>query len=547
MELSDMSEWCYLLQIYADNGTDKYKIGRTKNIKARLKAAEYRNAIVHETIQLNNSMKCESEIIREFKKEFIQVTKDDKGGYGKEYFRGELDQIRIKFKEICSKYQPDENREIDEEPYQKAELEVKSTYGEEPTKEDHSITDAIRSKPFVLHEVMLNHFHEISWNTYSIGDNSIRIYKYRGIPEARIEQLLNTGLITASSLCTSLGISGQSLGAYFRSFNFYSQLMLIDSSLPRIGYVYLIIFENTFKIGRTENFDRRYDTRTRENALELVPVANHDRVERELIQAYKEAGYELAQGHEYFKLDNVHHVQTIFKRVLMGKEILSHDWKDSKLVQMYRLPKYGPRVSMHPSVAEIIVNKFAIDEDQRKSILQFLTLVNNQISNGYFDQIYDNQNDSVCSYWQYFNYIAIRRWKDDKVNVSRLFNSIKKVNGKTVYRTVREVVNVLIENKKIKEAFHKRYPDKTMMEYCENHEQSYLSGYYLDIILVPSFVSRASTEALLDVNHLLLYLGSEAFAGSSVDEAKTNLQLHKFLSEKKLIHNEISYGLNDDS
>ena len=437
-----MSEWCYLLQVYADNGTDKYKIGRTKNIKARLRAAEYRNAIVHETIQLNDSIKCESEIIREFKKEFIQVTKDDKGGYGKEYFRGELDQIRIKFKEICSKYQSDENTKIDEEPSQKVELE------EEPTKEDHSITVAIRSKPFVLHEVMLNHFHEISWNTYSIGDNSIRIYKYRGIPEARIEQLLNTGLITASSLCTSLGISGQSLGAYFRSFNFYSQLMLIDSSLPRIGYVYLIIFENTFKIGRTENFYRRYDTRTRENTLELVPVANHDRVERELIQAYKEAGYELAQGHEYFKLDNVHHVQTIFKRVLMGKEILSHDWKESKLVQMYRLPKYGPRVSMHPSVAEIIVNKFAIDEDQRKSILQFLTLVNNQISNGYFDQIYDNQNDSVCSYWQYFNYLAIRRWKDDKVNVSRLFNSIKKVNGKTVYRTVREVVQTSLSMEK---------------------------------------------------------------------------------------------------
>ena len=104
MELSEMSEWCYLLQIYADNGTDKYKIGRTNNIKSRLRSAEYRNAIVHETIQLNDSRKCESEIIREFKKEFVQVTKDDKGGYGKEYFRGELDEMLKKFKEICSKY-----------------------------------------------------------------------------------------------------------------------------------------------------------------------------------------------------------------------------------------------------------------------------------------------------------------------------------------------------------------------------------------------------------------------------------------------------------
>ena len=323
--------------------------------------------------------------------------------------------------------------------------------------------------------------------------------------------------------------------------------MLIDSSLPRIGYVYLIIFENTFKIGRTENLDRRYDTRTREKALFIIPVSNHIMIERELIQAYRSAGYETVQGNEYFKLDNVHHVQTIFKRVLDGKEIPSYQWRDSSFIQSYTINTTSPRISFHPRVSEIIVNKFIQDEDKRRKFNQFLDLISKQISNGYFDQIFDNYNDSVCSYWQYFNFIAIRRWKDDKVNVSRLFNSIKKVNGKTVYRTVREVINVLIENKKIKEAFHKRYPDKTMMEYCENHEQPYLSGYYLGIILVPTFVSRASTEALLDINHLLLYLGLEAFAGSSVDEAKTNIQLHKYLSERKLIHNEISYGLNEDS
>lgn len=30
-----MSEWCYFLQICADNGTDKYKIGRTGNFDRR--------------------------------------------------------------------------------------------------------------------------------------------------------------------------------------------------------------------------------------------------------------------------------------------------------------------------------------------------------------------------------------------------------------------------------------------------------------------------------------------------------------------------------
>ena len=68
------------------------------------------------------------------------------------------------------------------------------------------------------------------------------------------------------------------------------------------------------------------------------------------------------------------------------------------------------------------------------------------------------------------------------------------------------------------------------------------------MVLVPTFVGRASSEALLDLNELLLYLGSEAFAGSSVKEAKTSLQLHKYLSEKNLIHQKphdfFSFGLS---
>lgn len=99
-----MAEWCYLIQLYADKGTDKYKIGRTKDIEYRLKAPEYRNAVVYETIQLFHSVQCETEIIRTFRDKFIQVRQDDKGSYGKEYFRGELDEIRKLFKEICSKY-----------------------------------------------------------------------------------------------------------------------------------------------------------------------------------------------------------------------------------------------------------------------------------------------------------------------------------------------------------------------------------------------------------------------------------------------------------
>ena len=386
-----------------------------------------------------------------------------------------------------------------------------------------------------------NHYFTISWNTYSQGENSIRLYRYRHLPNKTLEQLLSNGFIIPSSLCEALGITTQRLGAYLRYFNFYAQLMMIDPSLPRMGYVYLIIFENTFKIGKTGNFDRRYDVQTRSKDPLVVPVSNHDMVERELIQAYRAAGYETVQGNEYFKLDNEYHVKTIFKNTLTGKEILPYDWRNSRLIQMYRLPNDESKLCFHPKVCEIFVNKFTENEDERRKFNQFLDLISKQISNGYFDQIYDNQNASTCSYWQYFNFIAIRRWKDDKVNVSRLFNSIKKQTKNHNQRPVSEIVRSIAENKKIKVAFEKKFPGKTIMEYCENHEQPYLSGYYLDIILVPTFVGRASTEALLDLNELLLYLGSDAFVGSSIDEAKTNLQLHKYLSERNLIYHEVCY------
>ena len=394
-----------------------------------------------------------------------------------------------------------------------------------------------------------NHYFTISWNTFGVGDDNVRFYKYRGLPGIILTQLLSNGFITIKSLRQALHVEPKELGVYLGRFNFYSQLMLIDPSLPKFGYVYLIIFENTFKIGKTENFERRYDSQTRLNLLKLTPVTNHDNVERELIQAYRDAGYIVDHGNEYFRLDNVHHVQTIYERVLSHNEVISYrsQWRDSRLVQDYRMGTSNTEISMDPKACMIIVNKFAKTEDQRRKFNQFLDLISKQISNGYFDQIYDNQNQSVCSYWQYFNFVAIRRWKDDKINVSRLFNSIRKNVSHFNQRPVRDIVERIVENKKIKEAFERQCPGKTMMEYCENKEQPYLSGYYLDVILVPTFVSRASTEVSLSINQLLLYLGSDAFVGSSVDEAKTNLQLHKFLSDRNLIHHEISYGLNDDS
>ena len=77
--------------------------------------------------------------------------------------------------------------------------------------------------------------------------------------------------------------------------------MTKDSSIPMLGYVYLIILEDTFKIGRTANFMNRYNKSTRDKAISIVPVTNPELVEQELINRFHNEDYSISKGREYFK------------------------------------------------------------------------------------------------------------------------------------------------------------------------------------------------------------------------------------------------------
>lgn len=95
---------CYLIQLNCDEGTSKYKIGKSGNLIERLKSDQYRNAFIYLVCYVSDEDECENEIIREFSSHFTQILKDDNGNYGRETFSGSIDEMMNLFYEICSKY-----------------------------------------------------------------------------------------------------------------------------------------------------------------------------------------------------------------------------------------------------------------------------------------------------------------------------------------------------------------------------------------------------------------------------------------------------------
>lgn len=385
-----------------------------------------------------------------------------------------------------------------------------------------------------------NRHFSLSWNTYSISEETFRSYRYKNLPGIILQQKMSDGHISLQSVAASMGKNSQALSRFMETFLFYALMMSKDSSLPKIGFVYLLIFDNYFKIGKSFNFEKRYNKSTKDKLASIIPVDDQDLVEKKLIKRYKEEGYETVKGKEYFKLDSKRHVESIFYDIVEPHKN-DYEIKKSKLISTIGLERKKRKTYIHPSIGCLLVNRFAETEEKRVQLNKFLELISKQISSGYFDEIYDNQNKSVCSYWLYFNFVGIRRWKDNKVNISRMFNSIKKQTKKYNKRPLREFAEYIQQSKSLSIAFKERYPERTMVEFCENKEQPYLSGYYLDAVLVPTFVSWASKEALLSMNELLIHLGSEAFANSSIDEAKTRVEVREYLVSRKLISSDTYY------
>lgn len=99
---SSTHQACYLIQLFADKDTSKYKIGKSKNIMSRLKSPEYRNAFIYLVCYVDDETICEKELIDEFSTKYQQIKNDSEGGFGNEIFSGNIYEMMDLFYSICS-------------------------------------------------------------------------------------------------------------------------------------------------------------------------------------------------------------------------------------------------------------------------------------------------------------------------------------------------------------------------------------------------------------------------------------------------------------
>ena len=95
---------CYMIQLAADIGTKKVKIGKSQDLQKRLNSIEYRNARWIRVANMKRKDECEKELIRAFNLKFENVRNADDGGFGREYFIGNMNEMIKEFERICDSY-----------------------------------------------------------------------------------------------------------------------------------------------------------------------------------------------------------------------------------------------------------------------------------------------------------------------------------------------------------------------------------------------------------------------------------------------------------
>ena len=384
-----------------------------------------------------------------------------------------------------------------------------------------------------------NRFYNLAWKSYSINNENFRRYRYKLYNDVSIVQKLSNGFLDLNHLVTKcLFINLQTIEAFLQTYNFYYQLMIVDDKIPKIGNVYLIKYKGYFKIGRTFNFNKRYEKKIREKAVIVAPVTNDEEDEARLIKAYKDAGYELLKGKEFFKYTSFEDVKRIFNATI-SKKITKTNYKSSIYVQSVKKKSGKSKLYIHPRIAPIFINKFAKTETERKSLNNFVDLVGNQISDGYFDVVYDQKLDTNRRNHEELNNISIQRWNDGKINVSRLYNSIKKVEGGAKYKPISDFFKQKDISVTMKKLFDKEFPGQTMWEKYINDEQPYLSGYYMHWCLIVDFVKWAAPQNRIKISRLLINTNHQLFNTGPVITDDNEV---KFYNESKslVVRNNLS-------
>ena len=376
---------CYLLQLNADQGTNKYKIGQSKNIAQRLRAVEYRNATIYEAIEVLRYQSCEREIVTIFREKFENVRKDVSGGYGLEYFRGDLEEMRKIFKETCAKYNIKE--EIIKNPIQSQNINkvqinqsIASVFSIDERYEKALHEDEVK----VDVELKIEHDSEDPILVFSSG-------KYK------IEKHANYDMFYLRSVEDIVHTYNPSIGSvktFLRSNQFYQMLCAHDESLPKYGFVYLLINKSnkTFKIGKTFDFPKRYSEAKRELKDQLIPVYDCKAVENDLIHFFSNYYEKVSGTNETFKYDNYKDVRKEFLTLVSTKRV-ELDYMQSTHIQKIYMSDSRKGLWLSRIAAGLMLSYYIEEPDERKNLHSMMQLIETHMENDVY----------LSSYYYEFN------------------------------------------------------------------------------------------------------------------------------------------------
>lgn len=335
-------------------------------------------------------------------------------------------------------------------------------------------------------------------NFVSNGDSTI-ILQYKNI---LIEKDADKDIFYLDSINNSLSnilkIKTIRSTKFIRTYQFYSQLCLLDSNLPKYGNVYLMAntTNKTFKIGKTYNYDVRYKEERKKELIKCVPVYNQSQIESMLLKYFR-SKYELVKGTKetFIYDDNIKDITKEFNSIIPNEKIVTFETKLNNHISSDH-PSHDRRglwVSM--DVFQIIVNNYIEKPSDKKDFQFLIDNVSKFIDNdSYVYKVHNDMLDTDCTYWKYHKYTIIQNEKDTMINGSRLWNSIKKKENKKIKLTLNEFLHTKFFEDKLP-AFNKMFPGAIMYtENYKNKDQPQFNGVYIHPAIVHYVVDRLNAE-----------------------------------------------------
>lgn len=348
--------------------------------------------------------------------------------------------------------------------------------------------------------------------------HTTQVFKYKGW---NLEKHSEYDMFYVRSIVDNLNqysINEQIVRNFIHSYSFYVQLTLLDDRLPKYGNVYLLIDKDTktCKVGMSWNIEQRYSLKKLQKELVyVVPVNNMKVVESKLITRFKEVFGDPVKGNETFAYKNMDDVKDEFKAIVANEEIIIDIYKDiPHHITKFKTPHNKTNNWCSFDAMRVLFNYYVEKENDRNNVRDFISLINYAIErDSYIYTTYNNKLKTEVEYILFHKYRLLKNKKDDYVNGSVLYNSIRKAdNTKLKYRRFKEYMNSDRFQRRIQQ-LKTVLPDEKGWYQDVNVEQPYLSGYYIHYSLVHFILDDLDANYAIHTSILIfrLYTDTKLF------------------------------------